>query len=243
MNHVLTRNQKPINKIKFVLVSSIAVIFVLLLQYYYSASGIAGNFIAEFAIFDGLSSEFAYCLGWGIFTISIYLFIPLFAIYVLREPVRNYGLSFSSNGGFIYIFAPFILLPVTYIVAKNPEFQNTYPFLHTPSSIEEFVYWELLYVFQFFALEFFFRGFLFHSILRFVSVVPASILASIPYMMIHFVKPTPETIASFFGGVFLCWLAFKYKNIAIGFYLHVILAISMDVFVLFHKGWFDAVLF
>ena len=236
----MTGSQNPSNKTIYILVFTVTSLIVLLLQHNFSASGVAGNYIARFSVFDHLSRELAYFLGWGIFTTAIYLLIPLVAIYALKESPREYGLTLNKGGIFIYALAPIALLPVTYIVSKNPEFQNTYPFLSKPNSIEEFVYWEIIYVLQFFALEFFFRGYLFHSILRFTHVLPASILASIPYMMIHFVKPTPETIASFFGGVFLCWLAFKYKNILIGFYLHIVLAISMDIFVLYHKGWFSS---
>ena len=239
MNQAQIGSQKPINKTSFILVTTIAGMTVLLLQYYLSASGIAGNYMARFAIFGNLSREFAYVLSWGIFTTTIYLLIPLIAIYVLKESPRKYGLSFNKSGRYIYVFAPIAIFPITFIFSKNPDFQSTYPFLTTPNSIDILVYWELIYVLQFFALEFFFRGFLFHSILKFTSVIPASLLASIPYTIIHFVKPTPETIASFFGGVLLCWIAFKYKNIVIGFYLHALLAISMDVFVLYHKGWFN----
>ena len=240
MNEAMTRSQNKNNTTVFILVFAVTSLTVLFLQHNYSASGVAGNYIAKFPIFDQISHELAYFLGWGIFTTAIYLLIPLFAISVLKESPREYGLTLNKGGAFIYLLAPFVLLPVTYVTSQNIEFQNTYPFLIKPNSIEEFVYWELIYVLQFFALEFFFRGYLFHSFLRLTNLFLASVLASLPYMMIHIVKPFPETIASFFGGVFLCWLAFKYKNILIGLYLHIILAISMDIFALYHKGWFSS---
>ena len=76
-----------------------------------------------------------------------------------------------------------------------------------------------------------------HAILRITNVWPAILLTSTPYMLIHLVKPTPETIASFFGSIFLCWIAIKFKSIAIGIYLHILLAASMDLFVLFNKRY------
>jgi membrane protease YdiL (CAAX protease family) len=80
-----------------------------------------------------------------------------------------------------------------------------------------------------------------HAILRITNVWTAILLTSTPYMLIHLVKPTPETIASFFGSIFLCWIAIKFKSIAIGIYLHILLAASMDLFVLFNKGWFNEI--
>ena len=80
-----------------------------------------------------------------------------------------------------------------------------------------------------------------HAILRLTNVWVAILLTSTPYMLIHIVKPTPETIASFFGSILLCWIAIKFKTIAIGIYLHILLAASMDLFALFNKGWFNEI--
>ena len=232
-------NKYSINRKNHILVPLAATLTVLLLQYYLSASGSAGNYIASLPILSNLSYEFSYVIGWGAFTAAIYLVIPIIAIYTLKESFSYYGLSLNKGGGYIYIYSPLIILPITFIASQNSDFQNTYPFLYNPSSIQQLVIWELIYIFQFLALEFFFRGFILQSILKFTNTVPAILLASIPYMIIHFVKPTPEAIASFFGGAILCWLAVRYKSIAIGFYLHVILAVSMDIFALYHRGWFN----
>lgn len=232
-------NDNIINRKNHILVSLTATLTVLLLLYYVSASGAAGNYIANLPILSNLSYEFSYFIGWGVFTAAIYLVVPLIAIYTLKESFSYYGLSLNTRGSYIYLFSPLIILPITFIASQNSDFQNTYPFLNNPSSIQQLVIWELIYIFQFLTLEFFFRGFILQSILKFTNTVPAILLSSIPYTIIHLVKPTPEAIASFFGGAILCWLAIRYKSIFIGFYLHVILAVSMDIFSLYHRGWFN----
>ena len=70
---------------------------VLLLQNYLSASGIAGNFISGLPYFIKLNTSFAYVLGWGIFTIFIYTFIPLMTIYALKETPKQYGVPCHSQ--------------------------------------------------------------------------------------------------------------------------------------------------
>jgi len=230
-----------VNNKTYILVIFMACIAVLLSQYFLSASGVAGNYISSLQYFNELSNSFSYVIGWGIFTVGIYSLIPLFAIYLLNEKPIQFGFAFTRGGKAIYLLAPFVLLPITFFFSKSPSFQNTYPYLSNPESIEQLIIWEIAYGLQFLALEFFFRGFLLHAILKYVKPMPAIILASIPYTMIHLVKPTPEAVASFFGGAFLCWLAIKYKSISIGFYLHITLAVSMDIFVLYHKGWFNSV--
>ncbi|MGH1536842.1 MAG: CPBP family intramembrane glutamic endopeptidase [Gammaproteobacteria bacterium] len=214
---------------------------VLLLQHFLSASGVAGNFISGLPYFINLNTSFAYVLGWGIFTIFIYACIPLVIIYALKETPKQYGFSFNKNGKLIFLIAPLLILPITFIFSKSQDFQNTYPYLINPNSLSEFICWELIYLAQFAALEFFFRGFMLHAFLRLTNVLAAMLLTSIPYMLIHLVKPTPETISSFFGSMFLCWIAIKFRSIAIGIYLHILLAASMDFFVLFNKGWFNEI--
>ncbi len=241
MNH---ESLDPIKSVRdsyylfFIVTTCIVVLF---LQTYLSASGIAGNFIADLPYFNSFNTSFVYVLGWGAFTIFIYAFIPLMTIYALKETPKQYGLSFNKNGKLIYLIAPFLILPITFIFSKSQAFQNTYPFLTNPNSFIELVCWEAVYLLQFAALEFFFRGFMLHAFLRLTNMWAAILLTSIPYMLIHLVKPTPETIASFFGSILLCWIAVKFKTIAIGIYLHILLAASMDIFVLFNKGWFNKI--
>ena len=220
----------------FILATCILVLF---LQQFFSASGVAGNFISELPYFRNLNTYFSYVLGWGIFTIFIYACIPLVTIYALKETPKQYGLSFNDNGKLIYLIAPIFILPVTFVFSTSQDFQNTYPYLSNPNTYIELICWEALYLTQFVALEFFFRGFMLHAILRLTNVWIAILLTSTSYMLIHLVKPTPETISSFFGSLLLCWIAIKFKTITIGIYLHILLAASMDLFVLYNKGWFN----
>lgn len=241
MTHASLDSTKLVRNIYYLFFIITTCSAVLLLQHYFSASGIAGSYIASLPYFIKLDTSFAYVLGWGIFSIFIYACIPSMAIYALKETPKQYGLLFNKNAKIIYLIAPVFILPVTFIFSKTHAFQNTYPFLSNPNSYIELIAWEAMYLLQFVALEFFFRGFMLHAFLRLTNMWAAILITSTPYMLIHLVKPTPETIASFFGSVFLCWIAIKFKTIAIGIYLHIMLALSMDLFVLFNKGWFNEI--
>ena len=58
----------------------------------------------------------------------------------------------------------------------------------------------------------------------------------VPYCMIHFGKPMPETFAAIVAGLFLGWLSFKNGNIWMGLVLHCVVAFSMDILALYNKG-------
>ena len=95
--------------------------------------------------------------------------------------------------------------------------------------------WELIYFLQFFGLEFFFRGFLLHSLKPSIGIYSIFVMM-VPYCMIHWGKPIPETFAAIFAGIFLGWLSYRNGNIWMGLVLHCTVAFSMDVMSLFNKG-------
>jgi membrane protease YdiL (CAAX protease family) len=95
--------------------------------------------------------------------------------------------------------------------------------------------WEVIYFIQFFGLEFFFRGFLLHSLKPSLGIYSIFVM-TVPYCMIHFAKPMPETFAAIFAGIFLGWLSYRNGNIWMGLVLHCLVALAMDLMALLNKG-------
>jgi membrane protease YdiL (CAAX protease family) len=113
-------------------------------------------------------------------------------------------------------------------VSFDPEFQRYYPFYRqSHRSWIELVAWELLYAAQFFSLEFFFRGYWLTATRR--ALGSQAIFAMVvPYVMIHFGKPFPETLGAIVAGIVLGTLAMRTGSIWSGFLIHVSVAVSMD---------------
>ena len=111
---------------------------------------------------------------------------------------------------------------------------HTYPFYRLAArSAFDLVAWELLYAAQFLALEFFFRGFMLAGLRRSVGVHAIWIMV-VPYTMIHFGKPLPETLGAIFAGLILGTLALRTKSIWSGVLIHVSVALNMDLLALGH---------
>ncbi|QQR90678.1 MAG: CPBP family intramembrane metalloprotease [Myxococcales bacterium] len=51
----------------------------------------------------------------------------------------------------------------------------------------------------------------------------------VPYCMIHFSKPFPEVCAAIIAGIVLGTLALRTKSIGLGFLLHAVVAVGMDL--------------
>ena len=182
-------------------------------------------------------------LGWWVLIVSIFYFVlPALGIrFLYKEKLSDYGLKASIEPGFAKLLAACVavMLPLTYWMSLTDGFAAKYPFLKIyggePYIGQTLLIWELIYFAQFFGLEFFFRGFLVHSLKRSLGLYSIFVM-TVPYCMIHFSKPPAETLAAIAAGIFLGWLSYKNGSIWLGLILHCTVAFAMDVFALYAKG-------
>ncbi|MBN1946483.1 MAG: CPBP family intramembrane metalloprotease [Bradymonadales bacterium] len=192
-------------------------------------------------LLEGSRSRLCGLFFWAASCVTMYFVVPALVIKLgFRQSLGEYGLKL--RGGLrhlkIYLVLFAIVLPAVVVVSFSENFQEQYPFYqdYRANRIPAgFLYWELAYAVQFFALEFFFRGFLVHGLkhrLGFYSVL----VMVVPYCMIHFGKPFPETLASIVAGLVLGLLSLRTGTIWPGFLIHVSVAWSMDLAALVQKG-------
>jgi membrane protease YdiL (CAAX protease family) len=184
-----------------------------------------------------------YGLVWWVFvSVTFYFVVPaMFVRFVQKRSLSEIGLSFRIEEGFLklLVLCIAIMLPLVYLMSRTAGFAAKYPFLKVyngePYLGGTLFIWELIYFLQFFGLEFFFRGFLVHSLKPKLGLYSIFVM-TVPYTMIHFQKPMPEAFAATFAGIFLGWLSYKNGNIWMGLALHCTVAFSMDILALYNKG-------
>lgn len=179
---------------------------------------------------------------WVVVSMTFYLIVPVILLkFVLKRPLTEYGLNLAIERGFFRLLLKCIaiMLPLVYLMSLTSGFAAKYPFLKIyngdPYLSSTLLSWELIYFIQFFGLEFFFRGFLLHSLKPSLGIYSIFVM-TVPYCMIHFAKPMPEAFAAIFAGIFLGWLSYRNGNIWMGLVLHCFVALSMDVMALLNKG-------
>lgn len=181
---------------------------------------------------------------WALSTFFWYFLVPAtFVKFGLKGKLTDYGMSLKGtlSHAWIYLVLYLAVLPFVVIVAFTPEFQKTYPFYSgAGASVGNLVRWEFLYALQFLSLEFFYRGFLIHALKPRFGFY-AVFVSVIPYCMIHFGKPLPETLGAVIAGIALGTLSLFTRNIWGGVAIHVGVAVTMDVLSLFLQGkfWFQ----
>lgn len=177
---------------------------------------------------------YAWWSGWRFFG---YIVIPVITILLMRgERLRDYyiGLRGITRHLWIYLALYLAVLPAVIVAARLDTFAATYPFYKLANRSDfDFWAWEGLYALQFLALEFFFRGYMLKGLGRSMGS-KAIFVMCIPYCMIHYGKPIPETLGSIFAGIILGTLAMRTKSIWGGVLIHVGVALTMDALALDH---------
>lgn len=178
---------------------------------------------------------------WALVDISCYLILPLLTIrLVLRRPLSDFGVRWQGAlaSWRLYLGMLAVMLPLVWLASGTSGFLRNYPFMQlapgTPLWPTLF-WWELLYFAQFFALEFFFRGFMLHGLAPQCGRMSILIM-TVPYCMLHFGKPMPETFAAILAGFVLGSLSLKSRSILLGGLIHCSVALAMDVAALWRKG-------
>ena len=139
-----------------------------------------------------------------------------------------------------YLLLYLIFLPVIYYVSLQPDFQKTYPFFKInprEGLTREFWIFEILYFSQFFAIEFFFRGFMVLGLKKALGMASVLVMLA-PYCMIHYYKPMPEAMGAIGAGLVLgIALPTEAARSIYGWWLHFCRSRSaMDLLSLHHRG-------
>lgn len=169
---------------------------------------------------------------WASARVFGYVVVPIvvWRIFFRQDNLLDYGLR---TGGFlkhfwIYMGLLAVVIPAMLIVAQQPDFGTYYPFYKQSSrSWADFLAWEAMYYAQFFALEFFFRGWMVEALRRTMGSAAIFVMA-VPYCMIHYGKPYLEAHGAIIAGVVLGSLSMKTRSVYAGFLLHVTVAAAMD---------------
>jgi membrane protease YdiL (CAAX protease family) len=179
---------------------------------------------------------------WAGTQIVFYLMVPLLVMTMVgvRPAELGWRIRGTSSHWKVYLAIFSLAVPFVVIASFSSEFQDRYPLYEIyrgQSHVwRDLSIWWPFYVLQFVAIESFFRGFLVLGLGKRIGA-NAVLVATIPYLMIHLVKPPIEAAASIVGGLVMGTLAWRTKSIWWGVAVHVAVATVMDLMSLGHKGF------
>ena len=177
---------------------------------------------------------------WSFARVVGYTLVPICVWKLLFRHDRITDMGLRVRGFFshiwIYVACLGVVALVVLVMASQPDFGTYYPFYKQSSrSVADFLAWEAMYFVQFFALEFFFRGWMLAA-LRPSLGSKAIFVMAVPYCMIHYGKPYLEAHGAIVAGVVLGSLAMRTRSIYAGFLVHIAVAFLMDFLALLRRG-------
>ena len=175
---------------------------------------------------------------WGLARFATYTVIPFVVLRLfLGQKMSDMGVRRPAGRDLLVYGAMLgLMVPLVLLVSNLDGFQAKYPFFVPSEGISEMWPWWLAYGLQFIGLEFFFRGFMVHSLKDTIGGMVAVWVMVVPYMMIHFTKPPLEALGAVVAGAILGALSLRKESIWLGAVLHIGVALTMDVAALWQRG-------
>lgn len=169
------------------------------------------------------------------------LVVPLLVVrFALRRPAADYGTSVPGLARFAggALAGWLALLPLVWLLSRRPEFQEFYPSPAFPPARQHAVglgfLWILHHAPQLLSVEFLFRGFLLQPLARAFGPALAIAATTLPYVVLHWTKPTLELAQAAWGGAVFGLVAWRTGSIWPAFAAHWLVAVSMDALCLVH---------
>jgi membrane protease YdiL (CAAX protease family) len=197
---------------------------------YYQGSPLAGDALARQLPSLGRLAPIAGCLSSFAVCVVLYLLLPLLALRLLGEPLREYGLG-PGRWRLGLVLSGVLLavtLPVVLVAARWPAFAAHYPLAPAAGrSLQLFAVYEAGYVAYFVAWEHLFRAFLLVGLYRRIGLHAVAV-TTLVFVLAHFGKPELETLGSAVAGLVLGWLALRTRSFWWGALVHAVVAVAMD---------------
>ena len=121
-----------------------------------------------------------------------------------------------------------VMVVVVIAVGFAPEFARKYPLCDLArTDVRLFVAYQAMYGLYFLAWEFFFRGWMLRGLAGDFGS-GAIWIQTIPFALLHFGKPMPETLGAIPAGLFLGWIAWRSRSFLYGWLVHWGVAGALD---------------
>lgn len=211
---------------------------VLTLQEYVGRRRVFYALLDAFDLELGAGETLASYAWWSGWCVVDYVVLPSLAWWALGRRAGELGWSPRGLWGHLPAYAALTAaaLPLVVLGSFDPAFRATYPFYRDAHlSAGHLAAWEAMYLLQFVALEFFFRGFLVRG-LEGALGPHAVFVAVVPYCMVHFGKPWPEVLLAVVAGVVLGTASQRTRSIWGGVGVHATLAVAMDLLAVRARG-------
>ncbi|MBN1448582.1 MAG: CPBP family intramembrane metalloprotease [Bacteroidetes bacterium] len=172
-------------------------------------------------------------LYWFSSEFLVYFILLLLSVRFLhRAPLRQFGLGAGDWRFGLKISLLFygIMLPVLWFASAAPAFQEVYPHARiVRGDWTLFLIYELAFILYFIGWEYIWRGYVLFGLLRHTGAVIAVLVQMLPFVIMHFGKPLPETFGSIAAGIALGALSVRTRSFWYAVLIHWSVMLTIDL--------------
>lgn len=165
------------------------------------------------------------------FVIYFLLLIPVI-VFLHRRPLRDFGLSLGDWRFGLRVSLLFwaIMLPILWVVSATPAFQQVYPHSQiVRGDWSLFLIYEVAFILYFIGWEFIWRGYMLFGLLPHVGASIAVLMQMIPFVILHYGKPMPETFGAIAAGIALGALSVRTRSFWYAVLIHWSVMLTIDL--------------
>jgi membrane protease YdiL (CAAX protease family) len=123
------------------------------------------------------------------------------------------------------------MLPILWVVSDSAAFQSVYPHAQTVrTDWTLFLIYEGMFILYFIGWEFIWRGYVLFGLLKHTGATVAVLVQMIPFVILHFGKPLPETLGSIAAGIALGALSVRTRSFWYAVLIHWTVMLTIDIF-------------
>jgi membrane protease YdiL (CAAX protease family) len=164
------------------------------------------------------------------FILYFLLLIPVIA-FIHRRPFREFGMGAGDwrFGLRLSLYFFLIMLPILWIASASPAFQQVYPhsaIVRTDWTL--FLIYETAFILYFIGWEFVWRGYMLFGLLPHTGATVAVLAQMIPFVILHYGKPMPETFGAIAAGIALGALAVRTRSFWYAVLIHWSVMFTID---------------
>lgn len=170
--------------------------------------------------YDVLKSDRLYelyqYLYWFSAEFVIYFLLPVLLIVVVhKRPLRSFGLGFGDwrFGLKLSVIFLAVMLPILWVASASPAFQQVYPHASiVRGDWTLFAMYEAGFLLYFIGWEFIWRGYVVFGLAPHTGATVAVLVQTLPFVMLHYGKPLPETLGAIVAGIALGALSLRVRS-------------------------------
>ncbi|MCB2204293.1 CPBP family intramembrane metalloprotease [bacterium] len=182
---------------------------------------------------DPLYELYQYLYWFGSeFLIYFLLLLPVI-LFLHRRTLGSFGLGVGDwrfglkVSGIFYL----VMFPILWVASSAASFQSVYPHAQlVRGDWTLFLIYEAAFILYFIGWEFIWRGYVLFGLLKHTGAAVAVLVQMLPFVILHFGKPIPETFGSIAAGIALGALGVRTKSFWYAVLLHWSVMLTIDTF-------------